>query len=276
MTLFLNFPKSPRLSKPRKVVRSSILFVVFFMLIASHLPAQNGISLVAWLDTQFIDNKQIIRGWCQNNGSATALLNYHAEYNSGAEKIIRKGSVLASPLRPILLTNAVFVTQPGSMDSVKLLLFLKNKQVFSTQIVGRLTQAIQELPPPQIADLSPPPAPAIPSTGDVEIDGLVLDDTRSKLAHDFYELFYSGWSAAGVPSLGKTIVIRELPARIGIGTSVIVEVDDRQITTLNLQPRAELLELLANQLVEALSAHIQDPNNFQEIDSGDLNGSGIY
>lgn len=94
----------------------------------------------------------------------------------------------------------------------------------------------------------------------MEIDGLILDETRSKLAHDFYELFYANWRSGEEVSGNFTIVIREQPAQIGIGTRIIVEVDGEQLSNLNLQPRLEVLESLAAQLAESLRNHFQNPD----------------
>lgn len=247
-----------------------------FLLLASCLAAQDRTDIFSWIDTQTVDNKYVIRGWCQNNSPFPTQLKYHAEFFTEEEKLVRKGSVLASPLQPMILSKAIHVAEFGELDSMRLLIFHKNEQVHVSNFTIPKAKAIHELPSEKTVKTNPPPAPAPPSSGDAEIDGLILDETRSKLAHDFYELFYNSWTAQGYSASGRNITIREMPNQIGIGSRVIVEVDGRRLTNLNLQPRAEVIERLANQLVEALNAHLQDPNNFQEIDSDDLNGSGIY
>jgi curli production assembly/transport component CsgE len=106
------------------------------------------------------------------------------------------------------------------------------------------------------------------SLDDIEIEGLVLDESRSKLAHDFYELFYNSWRVIEEDiKTGYTITIREQPAFIGNGSRIVVDLDGTEITQLNLQPRIEVLESLSMQLVELL---------FNQIGAEDISGSGIY
>ena len=78
----------------------------------------------------------------------------------------------------------------------------------------------------------------------LEIDGLILDETRSKIGRDFYEIFYNRWTP---PSGAKDflITIRELPGR-GIGSRISIEVNENIILYRFLQPRNDLVEEEAN------------------------------
>ncbi|WP_167856231.1 CsgE family curli-type amyloid fiber assembly protein [Hymenobacter metallicola] len=73
-----------------------------------------------------------------------------------------------------------------------------------------------------------------------EIEGLVMDQTITKVGHDFYDAFYSIWE---VPAeVGDyTIIIHEKPAR-GTSTLISVEVNENELLELPLQPKAEVIE----------------------------------
>lgn len=109
----------------------------------------------------------------------------------------------------------------------------------------------------------------------LEIDGLILDETRSKIGRDFYELFYNRWS----PPFGAKdflITIKELPAR-GIGARVSIQVNENIILYRFLQPRGDLVEQEVNISISHVKNFLQKNENLkQDIESGDQVGSGIY
>lgn len=88
------------------------------------------------------------------------------------------------------------------------------------------------------------------STGDGETDpaslsigGLVINDTRTTIGSDFYDVFYSRWETPkGAGNV--TVRVREQP-RPNLGTRIVVEVEGRTIFRANLRPRMEQIERAA-------------------------------
>ncbi|WP_405284288.1 CsgE family curli-type amyloid fiber assembly protein [Gaopeijia maritima] len=77
------------------------------------------------------------------------------------------------------------------------------------------------------------------------IQGLVVDETVSRIGRDFYEVFYGAWeSPTGVRSF--TVRIQEQPAP-GLGTRVVLLIDDEVLGQIQLQPRYDVVEQLALQ-----------------------------
>jgi len=115
----------------------------------------------------------------------------------------------------------------------------------------------------------------IRNTDVLEIEGLIIDETRSKTGRDFYDQFYGKWIAPrGVSDF--TITIRELPAR-GRGARVAVEVNGNTIIQRMLQPRLDIIELLAEQSVNVVKKHLVDRENLKnDLEEGDQKGSGIF
>ncbi|MEM1125184.1 MAG: CsgE family curli-type amyloid fiber assembly protein [Bacteroidota bacterium] len=74
----------------------------------------------------------------------------------------------------------------------------------------------------------------------LEIDGLVVDETQTKIGRDFYEVFYSRW-AAPPNAVNFTVTIKEqiLPNR---GTRIVVQINDAVAFQAYLQPRYDAIE----------------------------------
>ncbi|RPD47785.1 hypothetical protein DNI29_10100 [Hymenobacter sediminis] len=88
-----------------------------------------------------------------------------------------------------------------------------------------------------------------------EIEGLVMDQTITKVGHDFYDEFFTKWDPPA--DMGDyTIVIREKPAR-GTSTLISVEVNDNELLELPLQPRAEVIEEMAAYALDAAVGFLQ-------------------
>ncbi len=110
---------------------------------------------------------------------------------------------------------------------------------------------------------------------DLEIDGLVIDETRTRVGRDFYEKFYNLWTAPfGVSDY--SIFVEEQPPR-GRSVAVRVKVNDKLVSFHHLQPREEMLEAAAKLAVARLNNHLQNYSQMQlDMENGDQSGSGIY
>jgi hypothetical protein len=79
----------------------------------------------------------------------------------------------------------------------------------------------------------------------LEIDGLVIDETVTKIGRDFYDVFHSEWVAPdGI--YNYTIRIQEYPVPT-LGTRVVLLLNDEPLFQLQLEPRYEVVEDLARQ-----------------------------
>ncbi len=110
---------------------------------------------------------------------------------------------------------------------------------------------------------------------DIEIEGLIVDQTQTKIGHDFYDLFYSSWQPPD--NFGDyTIVIEEKPLP-QLGTQVTIKINDNEIFQQILQPRYDVIEAMAQYGVELSFNYIQNYEAIQKQLAGDdLKGSGIF
>ncbi|HKJ45201.1 MAG TPA: CsgE family curli-type amyloid fiber assembly protein, partial [Balneolales bacterium] len=89
----------------------------------------------------------------------------------------------------------------------------------------------------------------------LDFDGLVMDETQSKLGKDFYDIFYKEWDSPK-HVLNYTIVIREKPVP-SLGTQVMVVIDDKTVFQNFLQPRIEIIEEAAKAAVAYSRQYLQ-------------------
>jgi len=77
----------------------------------------------------------------------------------------------------------------------------------------------------------------------VSVGGLVINDTRTTIGRDFYDVFYSRWET---PKGAENVMIRvyEQP-RPNLGTRIVVDVEDRTVFRANLRPRFEQIKQAA-------------------------------
>lgn len=81
----------------------------------------------------------------------------------------------------------------------------------------------------------------------LEIDALVVDETQTKLGRDFYEVFFTNWkSPAG--AFNYSVRVQEQPTP-GLGTRIIVKVNEEIAFQAQLQPRYDIIEVTARQAI---------------------------
>lgn len=112
-------------------------------------------------------------------------------------------------------------------------------------------------------------------TEDLELDGFIINATRTKVGRDFYNYFYNSWSP---PKGAKnyTITIKELPAR-GRITRVLVKINDKDVVQRFLQPRNDLIKATAEQSVRIIQQQLRNSEALnKQLINEDQKGSGIF
>ena len=110
---------------------------------------------------------------------------------------------------------------------------------------------------------------------DLEIDGIIIDQTITKVGRDFYDLFYSVWIA---PPKAKnfTITIKEMILP-GLVTQIEIFVNDNIVFKQRVQPRYEVLEGMSQYANAVVVKYL---NNYEkmkaQLEGLDQQGTGIY
>ena len=110
---------------------------------------------------------------------------------------------------------------------------------------------------------------------DLELDGMLFDETKTKSGRDFYDYFYNGWEAPpGAQNF--SIYISEKPYRL---TTTLIEIKINETTVFQsfLQPRGEIVEQLAQQAVAQTQMYLANYEELmRQLEGEDQSGTGIF
>ncbi|MGD8307560.1 MAG: CsgE family curli-type amyloid fiber assembly protein [Ignavibacteria bacterium] len=110
---------------------------------------------------------------------------------------------------------------------------------------------------------------------DIEIEGIIIDATHTKIGKDFYDFFYRQWNQLEeLPKQSITISEQALPQ---LGSRISVQVEDYLIFQQYIQPRSDIIERMAGYALQQAFLFVQNYDEMQQQLIGeDLKGTGIY
>ena len=114
-----------------------------------------------------------------------------------------------------------------------------------------------------------------PENEDIGLGGLVVDETFSKIGHDFYNFFYSNWgSPKNVNDYTITISEKPLPE---LGARITIKINDTPVFQRFIQPRYEVIEEMAQQGLAISYSYLENYKKIQkELQGEDMQGTGIF
>ena len=115
----------------------------------------------------------------------------------------------------------------------------------------------------------------VSQSDNIEIDGLIIDQTLTKIGHEFYEYFYTQWEAPE-KIRDYTIFITEKITMLST-SQIWIDVNDMTIYQQLLKPRSEEIEkavkIAIRTTLQFLHQYDQDK---KQLAGEDMAGSGIY
>ncbi|MGY3088351.1 hypothetical protein ACVWYF_001384 [Hymenobacter sp. UYAg731] len=96
-----------------------------------------------------------------------------------------------------------------------------------------------------------------------ESSGLVVDQTITKIGHDFYDQFFSRWEAPA-DNDDFIIIISEKPSRSNNNAIVTVVVNDEELLEFPLQGKYDIIEETNQQVMEVVSNFLQQARNLSK------------
>jgi curli production assembly/transport component CsgE len=110
---------------------------------------------------------------------------------------------------------------------------------------------------------------------DLELDGMLFDETKPKSGRDFYDYFYSAWEAPPGAS-NYSIFISEKPYRM-MTTQIEVKINETTVFQSFLQPRGDIVEQLAQQAVARTQLYLANYEELmRQLEGEDRSGTGIF
>jgi len=106
---------------------------------------------------------------------------------------------------------------------------------------------------------------------DMEIDGLIMDETISKVGRDFFDMFYATWNA---PKNAKnfTIAIKEMVLP-GLATQITILVNDEEVFKQRVQPRNDIMEQISNYAIYKTTRYLSNYERMKsQLDGDDQSG----
>lgn len=97
----------------------------------------------------------------------------------------------------------------------------------------------------------------------MEIDGMVHDETRSKVGRDFYDVFYTHWDSPP-DTHNFSIHIAEQPSP-SLGTIIYVKVNDTETFRMRIQPRYDFIQQAGKYAVRLTYNHLQNNDHQMQI-----------
>jgi curli production assembly/transport component CsgE len=110
---------------------------------------------------------------------------------------------------------------------------------------------------------------------DIELDGMLFDNTKTKSGKDFFDFFYSRWEAPP-EAQDYSIYIIENPYRL-MTTQIEVKINETTVFSSFLQPRADIVEQLAEYAVAQTRMYLANYEELmRQLESEDRAGTGIF
>jgi len=110
----------------------------------------------------------------------------------------------------------------------------------------------------------------------LEIDGLIVDETKTKGGRDFYEYFFNNWEEP-LGASNYSITIKEMPFRMST-TQIQVLVNNEYVVFQSpLQQRYDIVIEMSKMAINRLKGFLANYDRIvKDIGGSDQNGNGIY
>jgi len=219
----------------------SLVFYTFFMFFSLLAYAQEEKKVVAKIESEFVENQVKLKAIVTNNTNIYKELNYllvSIKKGDGGNLSNNKQSGKFS-LNPNEVKNLSEINiNLGKKDALKAFLYIKDEE--SQKLIAKDSLELN-------SDLFKKKVSKAEEDVVFELKGLTIDETKSKIGKDFYDIFYIQYSQIPDKS-NSAITISELPVR-GTNGQINIKMDDKVIYSFMTNPSEDYLkEQLANSL----------------------------
>lgn len=219
----------------------SLVFYPFFMFLSLLTYAQEEKKVVAKIESEFVENQVKLKAIVTNNTNIYKELNYllvSIKKGDGGNLSNNKQSGKFS-LNPNEVKNLSEINiNLEKRDALKAFLYIKDEE--TQKLIAKDSLELN-------SDLFKKKVSKAEEDVVFELRGLTIDETKSKIGKDFYDIFYIQYSQIPDKS-NSAITISELPVR-GTNGQINIEMDDKVIYSFMTNPSEDYLkEQLANSL----------------------------
>ena len=211
-----------------------IMCHLFFVVLSVFVYGQEDKKIVTKIETEVIEKQLKIKALITNNTSTYQELNYllisikkGAGGNLSNNKQSGKFSINPNESKSLSEMSVNLEKQ----DAIKAFLYIRDEQ--TQKLLAKDSLEINQ-------DFFKKNVSVVEKEEAYEISGLMIDETKSKIGKDFYDLFYIQYNQNPDKS-NSAITITELPAR-GTSGQINIQIDDKVIYSFMTNPSEDYLK----------------------------------
>lgn len=219
----------------------SLILCTFFIFLSALVHAQEDKKVTAKIESSFVENQIKLKAVVSNSTTIYKELNYllvSIKKGSGGNlsNNQQSGKFSMNPNEVKVLSEINVNLE--KKDALKAFLYIKDEE--TQKLIAKDSLELN-------SDLFKKKVAKIEEEVFYELKGLTIDETKSKVGKDFYDLFYIQYSQSHDKN-NSAITISELPVR-GTNGQINIEIDDKVVYSFMTNPSEDYLkEQLTNTL----------------------------
>jgi hypothetical protein len=215
-------------------MKNFVLYNFLFVFLSVFIYGQEDKKIVAKIEKEAIEKQLKIKALVNNNTSTYQELNYlliSIKKGAGGNLSNNKqsGKFSINPNESKSLSEMSVNLEKG--DALKAFLYIRDEE--TQKLIAKDSLEINQ-------DFFKKTVSVVEREEAFELSGLTIDDTKSKVGKDFYDLFYIQYNQIPDKS-NSAITITELPAR-GTSGQINIQIDDKVIYSFMTNPSEDYLK----------------------------------
>ena len=215
-------------------MKNLVFYTFLFVFLSVFTYGQEDKKIVAKIEKESIEKQLKIKALVNNNTSTYQELNYllisikkGSSGNLSNNK--QSGKFSINPGESKSLSEMAVNLEKG--DALKSFLYIRDEE--TQKLIAKDSLEINQ-------DFFKKTVSVLEKEEAFELSGLTIDDTKSKVGKDFYDLFYIQYNQIPDKS-NSAITITELPAR-GTSGQINIQIDDKLIYSFMTNPSEDYLK----------------------------------
>lgn len=212
----------------------SLILCTFFIFLSVFVYGQEDRKVIARIESSTVENQIQLKAVVTNNTTIYKELNYLLvsikKGNGGNLSNNKQSGKFSINPNEVKILSEINVNL-DKKDALKAFLYIKDEE--SQKLIAKDSLELN-------SDLFKKKVARIEEDVFYELKGLTIDETKSKVGKDFYDLFYIQYSQ--LPDKGNSAVtITELPVR-GTSGQINIEIDDKVVYSFITNPGEDYLK----------------------------------
>lgn len=239
-----------------RVCTVNFVFILFFFNFQFACSQVVYKEVKAKIDIEEVENILSITGTAENLKAEFKNISFKLTVfkknlsNNSKSDNAQTGRITLEPLKKVILSNTQINITKDDRVIILLLIYDENNN-----IIGKERIVFGDDEQSSIKDLKP--------NDGIEMTGVVLNETKTKLGNDFYDYFYSLYSKLKINS-PKIVTIQE-ELTFGRTTKIIISIDNEMLTEFIAMPDDDFLSYMAENSSEEVFKYLKEKEKEKEL-----------